>query len=451
MIHSLHSRHARLLGASAGALLLLLAASCGDSDDESDASSSPVTAASAETTEPAEPPPTTAAADDDARMDESGDMTDDDTDDMDGHSDDTDDDDDGDGDGHSDDMDDDGDMDDSDSTDDDGMAEMLDPIGALAEVRPQDDGSLQVYSEIVIAATPEQVWDVLTDFESMPDWSDTFQGLAGNLAEGGDAVATFLVEGQTLPFPHVLTWEDGRWFGWSDELLFAPGIVDDHLYIVDRTDGTNTLFIQIDTLTGDSADYPAAVLADQLVQAYSWFNQQLKAEVERRAMADDGMAEMLDPIGALAEVRPQDDGSLQVYSEIVIAATPEQVWDVLTDFESMPDWSDTFQGLAGNLAEGGEAVATFLIEDQTLPFPHVLTWEDGRWFGWSDELLFAPGIVDDHLYIVDRTDGTNTLFIQIDTLTGDSADYPAAVLADQLVQAYSWFNQQLKAEVERRF
>lgn len=36
MIHSLRSRRARLLAASAGALLLLLAASCGDSDTAGD-------------------------------------------------------------------------------------------------------------------------------------------------------------------------------------------------------------------------------------------------------------------------------------------------------------------------------------------------------------------------------------------------------------------------------
>ncbi len=169
------------------------------------------------------------------------------------------------------------------------------------------------------------------------------------------------------------------------------------------------------------------------------------------AMTESGDVAMLDPTGALAEVRTQDDGSLQVYSEIVIAATPEQIWDVLTDFATMPEWSDTLQGLTGDLADGGEAVVTFLAEGQALPFPHVLIWEEGRSFGWSDPLAFAPGIVDDHHYIIDRTDGTNTLFIQIDTLTGDNDAYPAAVLADQVVQGYAWFNQQLKTEVERRF
>ena len=429
---SLLSHRARLLAVSVTAVALLLAASCSNGDDDSSASSAVTQAV--ETIQPAETSPTTTTAGD-GDMDASA-ITDGDVDDADATAD--------------------GDMADgkmSDAmTESDDMAEMLDPIGALAEVRTLDDGVLEVYSEIVIAATPEQIWAVLTDFETMPDWSGSFQGLAGNLTDGGEAVATFLAEGELYPFPHVLTWEEGRSFGWSDPLAFAPGIVDDHHYIVDRTDGTNTLFIQIDTLTGDNDAYPAAVLADQLVQGYAWFNQQLKAEVERRIMdMGDDVAEMLDPEHAAAEVRTLQDGVLEVYSEIVIAATPEQIWAVLTDFATMPEWSDTFQGLAGNLTDGGEAVATFLAEGELYPFPHVLTWEEGRSFGWSDPLAFAPGIVDDHHYIVDRTDGTNTLFIQIDTLTGDNDAYPAAVLADQLVQGYAWFNQQLKAEVEHRF
>ena len=259
---SLLSHRARLLAVSVTAVALLLAASCSNGDDDSSASSAVTQAV--ETIQPAETSPTTTTAGD-GDMDASA-ITDGDVDDADATAD--------------------GDMADgkmSDAmTESDDMAEMLDPIGALAEVRTLDDGVLEVYSEIVIAATPEQIWAVLTDFETMPDWSGSFQGLAGNLTDGGEAVATFLAEGELYPFAHVLTWEEGRSFGWSDPLAFAPGIVDDHHYIVDRTDGTNTLFIQIDTLTGDNDAYPAAVLADQLVQGYAWFNQQLKAEVEHR-------------------------------------------------------------------------------------------------------------------------------------------------------------------------
>ncbi len=159
----------------------------------------------------------------------------------------------------------------------------------------------------------------------------------------------------------------------------------------------------------------------------------------------------LDPSRALAEIRPQDDGSLLVYTEVVIEAEPEQVWEVLTDFEAMPEWSSTLQGVSGELEDGGEGVAVYLNEGVATEFPHVLSWDDGHSFSWSDEIAFAPGIVDDHRFIVHSTDGDSTLFVQTDQLTGDNADLPAPLLAELLTGSYSLFNQEFKAEVERRF
>ena len=36
-----------------------------------------------------------------------------------------------------------------------------------------------VFAEIEIKAIRERVWKVLTDFEKMPEWSSSFQGVAG--------------------------------------------------------------------------------------------------------------------------------------------------------------------------------------------------------------------------------------------------------------------------------
>ncbi len=159
----------------------------------------------------------------------------------------------------------------------------------------------------------------------------------------------------------------------------------------------------------------------------------------------------LDRSRATAEVRPQDDGSLLVYSDIVIEATPAQVWEVLTDFDAMPDWSSTLQGVVGDLSDGGQATATYLANDVPQEFPHILSWQEGRSFSWSDPLVFAPGIVDHHRFIVDSTDGSATLFVQTDQLTGDDPNFPASALAAVLSGSYAQFNQELKAEVERRF
>ena len=35
----------------------------------------------------------------------------------------------------------------------------------------------EVFTQIEIEATREQVWSVLTDFEKMPEWSSSFQSI----------------------------------------------------------------------------------------------------------------------------------------------------------------------------------------------------------------------------------------------------------------------------------
>ena len=144
------------------------------------------------------------------------------------------------------------------------------------------------------------------------------------------------------------------------------------------------------------------------------------------------------------------DGSAGVYTSIVINARPEQVWEVLIDFSTMPNWSSSFQGLQGDISDGGQANALFLVEGNPVPFPHRLIWEEGKRFGWSDEILFAPGVVDYHLYVVEPC-GDQTLFIQTDNFTGTNEMFPPQALATILLDGYQAFNRELKAEVEKRF
>ncbi len=151
----------------------------------------------------------------------------------------------------------------------------------LGNTTSRSDDHAGVYTSIVINATLEQVWEVLTDFSTMPSWSSSFQGLQGDTSDGGQANALFLMEGNPIPFPHRLIWEEGKRFGWSDEILFAPGVVDYHLYAVEPC-GDQTLFIQTDDFTGTNQMFPPQALATILLDTYQAFNRELKTEVERR-------------------------------------------------------------------------------------------------------------------------------------------------------------------------
>lgn len=56
----------------------------------------------------------------------------------------------------------------------------------VKEVIQQGDKSYQVYTEIIIDATPEEVWSVLTDFDQMSSWSSSLQTITGIFENGQD-------------------------------------------------------------------------------------------------------------------------------------------------------------------------------------------------------------------------------------------------------------------------
>ena len=162
-------------------------------------------------------------------------------------------------------------------------------------------------------------------------------------------------------------------------------------------------------------------------------------------------AEGLDPDRETEEVNELGEDQWQAYTDIVIEATPEQVWEVLTDFDAMPTWSSSLQRIDGELSDGASVVVTFIIFEMTFELDHTLIYVDGERYGWADPVLGFDGVTDHHLYIVGETDGTHTLFIQEDTYTGTSEAATAQDLAEMTAPVYSTFNRELEAEVEARF
>lgn len=141
----------------------------------------------------------------------------------------------------------------------------------------------------------------------------------------------------------------------------------------------------------------------------------------------------------------------QAYTNIIINASPEKVWEVLTDFETMPNWSSSFQGLTGDIENGGSVKATYILPQGTFDIPHTLIYEEGIKFGWSDPTGVTPfgSYVDNHLFIVERISDCQTRFIQSDDFKPvSSSDDKSKDFATFIAESYKAFNKELKAEVE---
>lgn len=149
----------------------------------------------------------------------------------------------------------------------------------------------------------------------------------------------------------------------------------------------------------------------------------------------------------LNEITPHN---AEVYTDIIIDATPEQVWEVLTDYATMPSWSTTLQGISGDVSNGGSATVHFLNAGAVVDIDHTLIYEEGLMFGWSEETSSAPGIYDHHIYRVEAC-GSQTRFVQSDQFIGESTSLSPFELAGFVLGFYTTFNEELKAEVETRF
>jgi len=140
-----------------------------------------------------------------------------------------------------------------------------------------------VYTDIIINAPAGKVWSVLRNFDNMPNWSSSLQGITGNISNGGSVVVKFdLGNGQVADISHSsFIYQEGVLFGWSDEVTIFPGIVDNHRYRVEAISDCQTRFIQTDEFIGTTAGTTPIAIADQVIGVYKTFNLELKAEVEK--------------------------------------------------------------------------------------------------------------------------------------------------------------------------
>ena len=142
----------------------------------------------------------------------------------------------------------------------------------------------------------------------------------------------------------------------------------------------------------------------------------------------------------------------EVFTEIEINASREQVWSVLTDFEKMPQWSSSFQGIEGEFKEGGKAASYFKapIGKKNMKFEHtIIEFKEGVSFGWSDPLTM--GMKDHHLYKLEELPNGNTRFIQTDGVEGGATHFLGKLVVNNMKSMYLKFNQELKEQVEKLY
>jgi hypothetical protein len=139
------------------------------------------------------------------------------------------------------------------------------------------------------------------------------------------------------------------------------------------------------------------------------------------------------------------------HTEIIIDATPDQVWSVLLDTKSYPDWSEIILKIDGEIVDKGEVDVLFQAGPKAKPqtFHNYLYVEEGVEFYWSQVQTLC--IKDRHCFRVEAIADGKTRFIQSDQALGGLTWMIGKVAAKTQLNIYPTFNRSLKKEVERRF
>ncbi|MDA1188608.1 MAG: SRPBCC domain-containing protein [Chloroflexi bacterium] len=136
----------------------------------------------------------------------------------------------------------------------------------------------ELHTEIEINAPAQKVWQVLTDFESFPQWNPFITKAVWKAEKGARLSVT--LQGMTIG-PTVLKADAGKELRWRGQ-VGMPGIFDgEHHFILSETAAGKTKFVHGERFTGVLV--PVMGLFGVLKKAEAGFlemNEALKARAE---------------------------------------------------------------------------------------------------------------------------------------------------------------------------
>jgi hypothetical protein len=143
--------------------------------------------------------------------------------------------------------------------------------------------SKQLRAEIEVEASPEQVWEVLTDFAAYRQWNPFIVQAAGQAVPGGRLELRMRPPGgrATTFRPEVLEAQPGRRLRWLGRLLL-PGLFDgEHSFAIEPAGPGRVRLVQQEEFRGLLARPILAVIGKPTLEGFRQMNQALKARAEQ--------------------------------------------------------------------------------------------------------------------------------------------------------------------------
>jgi hypothetical protein len=144
-------------------------------------------------------------------------------------------------------------------------------------------------TRIEIQATPERVWQVLTDFSSFPEWNPFIRKVKGEPREGATLEVYLEPPGERgMTFhPRVLAVEPDRELRWLGN-LFLPGLFDgEHIFTIETINEKRVRFTQREEFSGLLVPVLASRLEEGTWRGFREMNKALKDRAERGQVSQE--------------------------------------------------------------------------------------------------------------------------------------------------------------------
>lgn len=138
-----------------------------------------------------------------------------------------------------------------------------------------------IRTEIIISASREQVWQVLTDFAAYPEWNP-FIHTKGAAVEGSYLENTMYLEGRSPQHfrPRVLVANPGRELRWLGKFLISGLFDGEHYFQLEAIDDHTTRLVHGENFKGLLVGLLLKMIGTETQQAFERMNHALKARLE---------------------------------------------------------------------------------------------------------------------------------------------------------------------------
>jgi acetyl esterase/lipase len=167
------------------------------------------------------------------------------------------------------------------------------PVPSRNTPHPSKENAMskRLSAHVDIRATPERVWEVLTDLTAYPEWNPFIVRAEGAVGPGRRLTLTMQpVGGRAMTLrPRLVEVAADRELRWRGRLVL-PGLMDaEHTFVLQPQAG-GTRLVQSETFRGVLVPFVAASLDRHTLPAFVAMNEALKrrAEDPARAVADTG-------------------------------------------------------------------------------------------------------------------------------------------------------------------